>query len=118
MAAAAAGPVYRLLGKKDLGTNEFPPIETDLVNGDIAWRQHSGGHTTGPNWPAFIQFASRYFDSKQLKFFFFLAILQSQSRESLVREAHDSIKPGASAPGSSVDSDREPAERAKADKAR
>jgi hypothetical protein len=61
MAAAAAGPVYRLLGKKDLGTNEFPAIETALVDGDIAWRQHSGGHTTGPNWPAFIQFANRYF---------------------------------------------------------
>jgi hypothetical protein len=61
MAAAAAGPVYRLLGKQDLGTNEFPSLEAALVNGDIAWRQHSGGHTTGPNWPAFIQFADRYF---------------------------------------------------------
>jgi hypothetical protein len=57
-----AGPVYRLLGKKDLGTSEQPPIETGLLNGDIAWRQHSGGHTTGPNWPYFIEFASRYFD--------------------------------------------------------
>lgn len=64
MAAAAAGPVYRLLGKKDLGTGEFPPIETALVDGDLAWRQHSGGHTTGPNWPAFVQFASRYFEKK------------------------------------------------------
>ena len=62
MAAVAAGSVYRLLSKKDLGTIEFPPIETALIGGDIAWRQHSGGHTTGPNWPAFIQFASRYFD--------------------------------------------------------
>jgi hypothetical protein len=67
MAAAAAGPVYRLLGKKDLGTTEIPPIEAALVNGDIAWRQHSGGHTTGPNWPMFIQFANRYFISKQRK---------------------------------------------------
>ena len=67
MAAAAAGSVYRLLGRKDLGTNEFPPIETALINGDIAWRQHSSGHTTGPNWPAFIHFASRYFDSKSTK---------------------------------------------------
>lgn len=57
-----AGPVYQLLGKKDLGTSEQPPIETGLLNGDIAWRQHSGGHTTGPNWPYFIEFASRYFD--------------------------------------------------------
>ncbi|MFI5188168.1 MAG: hypothetical protein ACHQF0_15660 [Chitinophagales bacterium] len=59
-----AGPVYKLLGKKDLGMTEFPPIETTLINGDIAFRQHSGGHTTGPNWPYFIQFASRYFDAR------------------------------------------------------
>ena len=63
MAAVAAGPVFRLLGKRDLGTTEFPPIETALIDGDLAWRQHSGGHTTGPNWPTFIVFASRYFSS-------------------------------------------------------
>jgi len=56
-----AGPVYRLLGKKDLGTTEFPPMETSLTDGEIAFRQHSGGHTTGPNWPTFIVWASRYF---------------------------------------------------------
>ncbi len=55
-----AGPVYRLLGKKDLGTVAFPPIETALVDGEIAFRQHSGGHTTGPNWPTFLAFAERY----------------------------------------------------------
>jgi hypothetical protein len=60
MAAAAAGPVYRLLGARDLGTNAFPPIETALTDGDIAFRQHSGGHTPGPNWPTFLQFAERY----------------------------------------------------------
>jgi hypothetical protein len=60
LAAAAAGPVYRLLGKKDLGTTEFPPIETALIDGDVAFRQHSGGHTPGPNWPTFLTFASRY----------------------------------------------------------
>jgi hypothetical protein len=61
MAAAAAGPVYRLLGKKDLGTSEFPPIETSLVDGDVAFRQHAEGHTEAPNWPVFLQFADRYF---------------------------------------------------------
>jgi hypothetical protein len=60
LAAVGAGPVYRLLGKKDLGTTEMPPIETALIDGDVAFRQHSGGHTTGPNWPTFLTFASRY----------------------------------------------------------
>jgi dienelactone hydrolase len=60
LAAVGAGPVYRLLGKKDLGTTEFPPIETALIDGDVAFRQHSGGHTPGPNWPTFLNFASRY----------------------------------------------------------
>ncbi len=64
MAAAAAGPVYRLLGRKDLGTTEFPAIETALVAGDLAYRQHSGGHTSAPNWPFFLEFAAKYFDRK------------------------------------------------------
>ena len=61
LAAVAAGPVYRLLGKRDLGTTEMPPLETALVDGEIAFRQHSGGHTTGPNWPTFLGYAGRYF---------------------------------------------------------
>jgi hypothetical protein len=64
MAAAAAGPVYRLLGKKDLGTEVFPEPETALTEGDIAFRQHNGGHATGPNWPAFLEFADRYFSNR------------------------------------------------------
>ncbi len=60
MATTAAGPVYRLLGKKDLGTTEFPPVETSLTDGDLAFRQHSGGHTDVPNWPYFIAYAGRY----------------------------------------------------------
>jgi hypothetical protein len=55
-----AGPVYKLLGKKDLGSMEFPVIETALVNGEVAFRQHSGGHTTGPNWATFLVYAARY----------------------------------------------------------
>ena len=69
MAAVAAGPVYRLLGKKDLGTpgnyltDPMPPINTALLDGDIAWRQHDGGHTDAPNWPAFLTWADRYIHS-------------------------------------------------------
>ena len=60
LAEVGAGPVYKLLGKKDLGTSDFPPIEIPLIDGDLAFRQHSGGHTPAPNWPTFLTFASRY----------------------------------------------------------
>jgi hypothetical protein len=67
MAEVAAGSVYRLLGKKDLGTSEFPPMETPLIDGELAYRQHSGGHTPAPNWPAFLTFAGRYIKGPQLR---------------------------------------------------
>lgn len=62
LGAVHAGPVYRILGKKDLGTTEMPPQEVGLLNGDLVFRQHAGGHTVGPNWPTFLDFASRYFN--------------------------------------------------------
>jgi hypothetical protein len=62
MATVAASPAYRLLGKRALDTAEFPPIETALTSGELAYRQHAGGHTSGPNWPTFLGFAARYFD--------------------------------------------------------
>ena len=61
LAGVHAGPVYRLLGKKDLGTTEFPKVETTLIDGEIGFRQHTAGHTPGPNWPTFLTFAERYF---------------------------------------------------------
>jgi hypothetical protein len=67
LAAVAAGPVYTLLGKKDLGATEFPPIETALISGDLGFRQHTGGHTPAPNWPTFLDFASRYMRAPQAK---------------------------------------------------
>jgi hypothetical protein len=60
LGGAMAGPVYERLGKKSMRTMLFPP-EGTLIDGDIAFRQHEGGHTTGPNWPYFIEFAKRYF---------------------------------------------------------
>jgi hypothetical protein len=64
MAGVLAGPAYRLLGKKDLGTpgdyltDKMPAVNT-LVGGELAWRQHSGGHTNVPNFPAFFEWAGR-----------------------------------------------------------
>jgi hypothetical protein len=60
LAEVGAGPVYRLLGKKDLGTSVFPPIGTPLIDGDLGFRQHTDGHSPAPNWPTFLEFASRY----------------------------------------------------------
>jgi hypothetical protein len=62
LAAVGAGPVYKLLGAKDLGTTKFPAIDTAVISGDLGFRQHTAGHTPGPTWPTFVTFASKYFD--------------------------------------------------------
>ncbi|MCI0745698.1 MAG: hypothetical protein L0Y58_09865 [Verrucomicrobia subdivision 3 bacterium] len=65
MAAVAAGPVFRLLGAKDLGENEdyrtakMPPVNTGLLDGELAWRQHDGGHEDRSNMKYFIEWANR-----------------------------------------------------------
>lgn len=61
MAAVHAGPVYKLLGKKGLPATEFPAVGAGLTEGEVSYRQHAGGHTPGPNWPFFLDFAARYF---------------------------------------------------------
>jgi hypothetical protein len=39
-------------------------VETGATNGELAFRQHKGGHATGPNWPTFVTFAERYIKVK------------------------------------------------------
>jgi hypothetical protein len=71
MAAVLAGPAYRLLGKKDLGTSgdyltdKMPSVNT-LIGGELAWRQHDGGHTNVPNFPAFFDWAARFISTPGL----------------------------------------------------
>jgi hypothetical protein len=60
MAAAAAGPVYELLGKKGLGATAYPPLDTPVITGDLGFHQHPGGHISGPAWETFFTFASRH----------------------------------------------------------
>jgi hypothetical protein len=66
MATVAAGPAFRLLGARDLGvtddyrTVDLPPVNTGLLDGHLAWRQHDGGHTSGPNWRHFIPWAGAH----------------------------------------------------------
>ena len=64
MAAVAAGPVFRLLGVRDLGDTrdyrvaKMPGMNVGLVAGELAWRQHDGGHEDRSNMPHFIQWAN------------------------------------------------------------
>jgi lysophospholipase L1-like esterase len=54
------------LGAKDLGTSDdyqkekMPPVNAGLLEGQLAWRQHDGGHTDGPNWTHFIRWADTF----------------------------------------------------------
>ncbi len=66
LAGAHAGPVYELLEKNGLGTMAFPVLGTPLTEGEIAFRQHAGGHTTGPNWSTWIAWACRYWGDCRL----------------------------------------------------
>jgi hypothetical protein len=71
MAAVLAGPAYRLLGKKDLGTpgdyltDNMPAVNT-LIGGELAWRQHDRGHDNTPNFPAFFEWAGGYISTPGL----------------------------------------------------
>jgi hypothetical protein len=61
-AEVAAGPVYRLLGRKDLGTAGLPRFDTAVTAGDLGWHYHTGGHAATPaDWKAFLEFVAKYF---------------------------------------------------------
>jgi hypothetical protein len=69
MATVAAGTVFKLLGVKDIGVSndylqeKMPPVLTGLLDGELAWRQHDGGHTDAPNFQFFIPWASKLLKS-------------------------------------------------------
>jgi hypothetical protein len=66
LAMVAAGPVYRLLGHKDLGGTELPPLDRPVAVGDLAFHYHSSGHMAVPaDWKAFLDFADRHFRAAQ-----------------------------------------------------
>jgi hypothetical protein len=65
LAEFAAGPVYKLLGKKPLSDDsgpikQFPPVGTAVIAGDLAFRQHPYGHNPQPNFATFLTWATRY----------------------------------------------------------
>ena len=67
MATVAAQPAYHLFGAETLGVSDdyvsekMPAVNVGLLSGSLAWRQHDGGHTSGPNLPLFLEWASQKF---------------------------------------------------------
>lgn len=63
-----AGPAYRLVGAKDLGVDKLPPVDKIVMEGDLAWSYHTGGHmATSTEWTAFLNFADRHFKAGKKK---------------------------------------------------
>ena len=65
MATVDAGRVFTLLGAKgpelqDYRTARMPPVGQGLLDGQLAWRQHDGGHTDLPNMKYFIEWADKF----------------------------------------------------------
>ncbi|MES1166825.1 MAG: acetylxylan esterase, partial [Pseudomonadota bacterium] len=60
LAMVGAGPVYRLLGRTDLGTSQMPAPDVALTSGDLAFREHAGAHTDLLDWPVFLDYAAKY----------------------------------------------------------
>ncbi len=66
MATVAASPVWTLLGAKGLSPmngytfENMPPVNTGLLGGQLAWRQHDGGHTDAPNMKYFLGWVDKF----------------------------------------------------------
>jgi len=66
MATVDASRVFDLLGAKgidvsgDYRTAKMPPVNQGLLAGQLAWRQHDGGHTDAPNMKWFLEWADKF----------------------------------------------------------
>src|SRR5437660_4886153 len=66
MATVDASRVFMLLGAKgldvspDYHTSKMPPVGQGLLDGQLAWRQHDGGHTDLPNMKYFVEWADKF----------------------------------------------------------
>ena len=64
LAAVAAGPVYRLLGKQGLDTDQMPPAGSPILH-TIGYYMHAGGHGTIPSdWDQFLAFMQMHLQGK------------------------------------------------------
>ena len=66
LAAVAAGPVYKLLGKQDLGTDVWPAAKTPLFSNGLNYYMHDGGHGMVPtDYDIYVQFLKAQFHPEQ-----------------------------------------------------
>jgi hypothetical protein len=64
LAAVAAGPVYRLLGKQGLDTDQMPAAGVPILH-TIGYYMHAGGHGTIPSdWDQFLAFMQMHLQEK------------------------------------------------------
>lgn len=64
LAAVAAAPVYQLLGKTALQTDEMPAAGTPILN-DLGYFMHAGGHGTMPgDFDIYLEFMKKHFFEK------------------------------------------------------
>jgi hypothetical protein len=52
----------------DYMKEKMPPMLTDMLNGELAWRQHDGGHTDAPNFKFFIPWANKFLKYERAPF--------------------------------------------------
>ena len=65
LAAVAAGPVYRLLGKQGLDTDQMPAAGVPILH-TIGYFMHAGGHGTIPSdWDQFLAFMQMHLLGKR-----------------------------------------------------
>jgi hypothetical protein len=65
LAAVAAGKVYKLLGKEDLGTDVWPAAKQPIFH-DLSYYMHEGGHGMVPSdWAIYIEFLQKTFRPDQ-----------------------------------------------------
>ena len=64
-AAVAAGKVYKLLGKEDLGTDVWPAATQPIFH-DLSYYMHDGGHgMVASDWAIYLEFLKKTFHTEQ-----------------------------------------------------
>jgi hypothetical protein len=65
LAEVAAGPVYKLLGKQDLGTDVWPSAKQPIFH-DLSYYMHDGGHgMVASDWAIYIDFLKQHLHPEQ-----------------------------------------------------